>query len=121
MFWLRKCNINDRQFEGIEKDLQQYAFRVHEKLSGGQRAKPIECKDRVAVYFVDWKKWIRCDVDVIDAIRERCILWSIDYGFPFQSSINMVVLIEDNGLAQQYTNLITRAAIHMTVPSKNVS
>lgn len=124
VFWLRKCNIVDREFDRIESDLQQYASRQHKKFSTHQRKMAIECDDRVAVYFVAWKKWLRCNVDVIDAEGVRCILWAIDYGFPFKSSIELIVAIEDSRLAASCTKLIMKAAIATVIPfkeSKDVS
>lgn len=121
VFWLRKCNAVDYEFEGIECELQHYALRQHKKLLLMCRKRQIDRGSRAAVYFVAWKKWLRCDVDVIDAKCERCILWAIDYGFPFQSSIELMVLIEDHRLAQTCTDRIMKAAISTVVPWKGVS
>lgn len=121
VFWLRKCNIVDHEFDGIESEMQQYALRQHKKSIVMCRQSQIDRGSRVAVYFVAWKKWLRCDVDVIDAKCERCIVWAIDYGFPFQSSIELIVLIEDYRLAQKCTERIMKVAISCVVPWKGVS
>lgn len=121
VFWLRKCNIVDHDFDGVESKLQQYAFKQYDKLLLSQCQRKLERCDRVAVYFVSWKKWLRCDVDVIDAKCTRCILWAIDYGFPFQSSIDLIVSIEDRNLAYKCTNRIMKAAISTVLPWKESS
>lgn len=119
VFWLRKCNTDDRDFEGIEIELQRYAMRQYAILPLYDRRLQIERNDRVAVYFVAWKKWLRCDVDVINANSERCILWAIDYGFPLQSPLRLVVSIEDLKLTQKCANRITKVAISTVVPTKH--
>lgn len=121
VFWLRKRNIVDHEFAAIESEMQQYALRQHEKLVLTRRRNQIDRGARVAVYFVAWKKWLRCDVDVIDAKCERCILWAIDYGFPLQSSIELMVLIENHRLAQKCSDRIMKVAISSVVPWKGVS
>lgn len=121
VFWLRKCNNVDHEFEGIESELQQYAMCQQKKLVLMRRKRQIDRGSRAAVYFVAWKKWLRCDVDVIDAKCERCILWAIDYGFPLQSSIELMVLIEDHRMAQNCTDRIMKVAISTVVPWKGVS
>lgn len=121
-FWLRKCNAVDNQdFHTIECELQTYALKKREKSSlANHRRLRIVRDDCVVVYFVAWSKWLRCNVDVIDAKGERCILWAIDYGFPLQSSIDLIVLLENVQLAQKCSNLIMKAAISTVLPFKNI-
>lgn len=121
VLWLRKCNVIDAEFDGIESELQKYALRQHKKWKTSVCSKRIVRDDRVAVYFVEWKKWLRCDVDLIDSKCERCILWAIDYGFPLESAVHLVVPLEDSELEQKYTKRIMKAAISAVVPIKDTT
>lgn len=118
VFWYRKCNHIDREFVHYENDLQQYALRERERLSSqsNSQREAIKCGDRVVVYFVEWSKWLRCSVDVVDCHYEKCILWAIDYGIPIQSTIKSVVPIANHQLAHMSTGRIAKAAICNALP-----
>lgn len=119
LFWYKRNNENNGELESIEKTLQEV---VAEEKRRNPYFRPItmKCGDRVAVYIVNWDKYIRAEVDIVHTDSRKCILWAIDYGFPIETSADLAISLTDEILTK-FTNYdIYKGGIHSLIPYETV-
>lgn len=117
LFWIRRISGTEYNFENFEENFQQ-------KFESKQKAKNVvqhRVNDIVAVFYTTLGKWLRCEIDKIDNKKRNCIVWSIDYGFPFQTSLESIVLIDDEKIRTTDCQRIAKMALANVIPTNSVS
>lgn len=65
----------------LEKELEQYVNDVRWAYRTGYQPKEHEL---VAAYVVEWRKWVRAQVDMVldlaSGPAKQCIVWCLDHG-----------------------------------------
>lgn len=115
MFWFKNPDRNRELLKNLEKDLVNFVQKHR-----NDKKVPAKQYDSVVAFRTNDEKWVRAEVDFVDAEKSEAILWALDYGRPFACSFDSIIPLFDSDIRDFVTGAIIEGGISGIIPAEKV-